>query len=214
VNATCSWVDPSTAPLDIRRAADREHLRVDAQLAGEIGQRFADVRYRNRPDLGDPIQERCTAALQDSIARRHGVTRATVEAARLYRVWWVDLLAVYLPLALVTGFAMDRITRRVCRAFDPEDRTVAIASVTALVPVTALVGLGVGHFWAFGVEGWLLRNEHVAFRAFLVPIIRHSWIGLFALLAWCALVAAVRFRRTPLRRIVHSYAISVRPSAR
>ena len=206
VNTTCTLIDPLTERLDLKRAADREHLRVDAQLAGELGQRFADVRFRNRPNLGDPIQERCTNALMDTIARRRGIGLSAVKAAATDRVWWADLLSVYLPLAVVAALVMDGVTRRICRSFDPEDRMVAIAAAVIFVPVTALLGLGLGQIWAFSVEGWYLRNEHVAFRAFLVPIIRHGWIGYFALLGICSAVALNRFRVTPLRTVSHSYA--------
>ncbi len=205
VNTTCTLIDPWTERLDLERAADREHLRVDAQLAGELGQRLADVRFRNRPDLGDPIQERCTSALMDTIARRHGIGLGAVKAAATGRVWWADLLAVYLPLAVVAGLAMDGVTRRVCRSFDPEERMLAIASAVIFVPVTALLGLGLGQVWGFRVEGWYLRNEHVAFRAFLVPIIRHGWIGYFTLLGICSAVACARFLVTPLRKEAPSY---------
>ncbi len=214
VNATCSWLDPSTAPLHLDRAADREHLRIDAQLAGELGQRLADVHFRNRPDLGHPIQQRCTNALNDTIARRHRLSRSVVDDARTYRVWWVDFLSVYLPLALVVGFAMDAVTRRICRSCDPDDRTMAILSVMVFVPVTALLGLAVGQIWGFTVEGWYLRNEHVAFRGFLVPIVRHGWIGGFSLLGLCAATAVARLMVTPLRKVERFYRTMYRRESR
>jgi hypothetical protein len=77
------------------------------------------------------------------------------------------------------------------------------ARVNALA---ALFGLGVGQFWGFTAEGWFLRNEHVAFRAFRVPIIRHGWIAFFSLLALCTAVAAARFRTMPLRKVLPPYA--------
>ena len=206
VNQTCAWTEQSSQRLNLSRRADRDHLRADVQLAGELGVRLADTRYRGRPDLGDPIQEGCTAALMDTIARRHGVAVSVVKGAATWRVWWADLLVVYLPLAIVVAFGMDRITRRICRSFDPEDRGVAIATLALLVPMTALLGLGVGQFWGFGVESWFLRNEHVAFRAFLVPIIRHGWIGYFSMLLLCTGVAIHRFARTPLQDVGRSFA--------
>jgi hypothetical protein len=205
VNRTCTWTDPSSAPLDLSRAADRDHLRMDVQVAGDLGVRLADAQFPGRADLADPIQERCTAALLDTIARRHGVAVSVVRAAETNRVWWGDLLAVYLPLAVVVAFGMDRITRRICRSFDPDGRAVAVATVAFFVPATALLGLLVGQFWGFGVEGWFLRNGHVAFRAFLVPIIRHGWIAYVSLLVLCAVVAIVRWTRTPLHEVGHSY---------
>jgi hypothetical protein len=213
VNESCMWTEQSSQRLDLSRRADRDHLRADVQLAGELGVRLADVRYRGRADLADPIQERCTAAMMDTIAQRHGVAAQIVTAAAQWRVWWADLLAVYLPLAVIVAFGMDRVTRRMCHSFDPEDRRIAVASLVVLVPFTAVVGLGVGQFWGFGVESFFLRNGHVAFRAFLVPIIRHGWIGYFSMLLLCVGVAIHRFVRTPLQDVGRSYASQRRSRA-
>jgi hypothetical protein len=66
-----------------------------------------------------------------------------------------------------------------------------------LVPIVALVTLGVANFWAFAVEGWRLRNGHVSNRAFLIPIVPHGWIAYLVSLVICASVAGVRFTHTP-----------------
>jgi hypothetical protein len=199
-------VEASSRRLDLQDAADREHLRQDAQLAGELGVRAADVRFRNRPDLGDPIQEACTAAMIDTIARRHELPRASVMAAAYARVWWADLLVVYLPLVAVVGVAMDMIVRRVRRAFEPADHLVATACTALFVGVVPILGLGVGQFWAFTIEAAFLRNEHIAFRGTFIPILRHGWIAVGLLAALCVLVATWRAARTPLRRVERSYA--------
>lgn len=206
VNARCEWVEASFERLGLAKAADADYLRRDVQVAGELGVRAADVQFRTQPDFGDPIQRACTAAMLDTIARRHGLARTRVLEASYARVWWADLLVVYLPLATVVALAMDRIVRRIRRAFDPVDRVIAGACVAAFMAVVPVLGLGVGQFWAFTMEGVFLRNEHVAFRGTFVPIVRHGWVALFALLALCALIALRRMSRNPLGRVEHSYA--------
>lgn len=208
VNRTCAWVEESTQRLDVSQWADRQHLRVDAQLAGELGVRLADVRFRNLANLGDPIQRACTSAMIDTIANRHGVARTRVLEALDYRLWWADLLVVYLPLAVLVAFGMDQITRRIRRSFDPEDRWFALASVTSFVPVVALLGLLAGQLWAFEAEGLFLRNEHIAFRASHIPITRHGWIAYFALLALAIVVAIGRARVTHLQRDVPQWGLA------
>ena len=206
VNARCVWVEPSSQRLDLSQPADRDHLRRDAQVAGDLGVRAADVHFRSRPDLGDPIQQACTARMLDTIATRHQVPRASVVAASYARVWWGDLLVVYLPLAVVVGLAIDAIVHRVRRSFDPEDRVVAGVCTAVFVAIVPVLGLGVGQLWAFTMEGVFLRNEHVAFRGAFVPILRHGWIAVLTLLALCIVVAMRRVVRSPLQRIERSYA--------
>lgn len=206
VNARCVWVEASSQRLDLSQAADRDHLRGDAQVAGELGVRASDVHFRSNPDLGDPIQQACTARLLDTIASRHQVARVSVVAAAYARVWWGDLLVVYLPLAVVVALAIDAIVRRIRRSFDSEDRLLAGACTAVFVAIVPVLGLGVGQLWAFTMEGVFLRNEHVAFRGTFVPILRHGWIAVFSLLALCILVALRRVARSPLQRIERSYA--------
>ena len=198
VNAKCEWVDSVSRPLDLSRASDRNHLRMDAKLAGELGLRLADLRYRNVPRLAAPIRHRCTDALFDTIIVRHAVTRPQIQDAVRSRVWWADILAVLLPAAVLIAFAMSFVTRRVCAAFAEDDRTIATISIIALTPMVALLGLGATQFWAMGVESWFLRNGHVSFRAFEAPAIAHGWLTYFGCLTLCVGIALRRFVRTPL----------------
>jgi len=198
VNTQCRWADTVNRPLDLGVGADRDHLRMDAKLAGELGLRLADLRYRNVPRLAGPIRHACTDALYDSIMSRHAVTRAQIDAATRARVWWADILVVLLPAALLITAAMDVVTRRVCRSFEEEDRTMATVSIVALIPIVALLGLGVVQFWSMAIEAWFLRNGHVSFRVSEIPAIAHGWVTYAGCLTICAVVASRRFSTTSL----------------
>lgn len=124
-----------------------------------------------------------------------------------YRLWWGDLLVVYLPLAALVAFGMDRLTLRIRRSFDPEDRWIAAVSIGLFVPVVALLGLLAGQIWAFEAEGMFLRDDHISFRAAHIPITRHGWITYFSFLALAGIVAMFRSRKTPVLRDVPSYSI-------
>ena len=101
-------------------------------------------------------------------------------------------------MGILAIVVMDFITRRVCRSFEPDDRTIALVSLVVLTPVVALLLLGVANFWSFAAEGYRLRDGHVSNRAFLIPVVTHGWIAYGTVLALCAAAAATRFRRTPL----------------
>jgi hypothetical protein len=198
VNNECRWTDSRNGPLNLTNAADRDHLRMDEKIADELGLRLADLRYRNVPTMAAPIRRRCTDALFDSIVVRHGVTMPQIRAAAFYRVWWADILAVFLPAFIVIGVAMDLVTRRVCRAFGTDDRAMAHVSMVFLTPLVALLGLGVTQFWAMGVEAWFLRNGHVSGRAFETPAVAHGWITYVVALVLCVAIGTRRYLRTPL----------------
>lgn len=143
--------------------------------------------------------EQCRGALYDSIMVRHGVTRADIVRATRARVWWVDIVLVFLPMTVLTLFAMDRITRRVRRAFDDDDgRRTATIPAALSIALVALVAAGVTQYWAMSIESFRLRNDHVSGRAFVLPSVAHRWVTLAVAFALCLMVAVWRFRRTPL----------------
>jgi hypothetical protein len=206
VNNECRWSDSEVGKLDLTRAADREHLRVDAKIGGDLAVRFGDAHNRHSVMIWRPYFEQCRRAMVDSITARHGVTQSDIEVAERARVWWADIALVFVPMALLIAFAVDRVVRRVCRNFEADDRTVAISSVALLVPVVAVLGLGIAQFWAFMIEGVLLRNGHISVRVAQIPVMVHGWIAFFVALAICAVVAGLRFRVTPLTGASDSFA--------
>lgn len=198
VNDTCAWSDGLSGPIDLRTRAGRGHLRRDAEVANELVVRFGDAHTRNRPDLARPYRQQCMRALTDSIIVRHGVTGAQIAAAERDRVWWADVLFVFLPVALFGIAATDFATRRICRSFDSSGRIIAAALTGVVALAIAGLTLGVANVWAFGVEGWRLHNNHVSHRAFLIPIATQTLTCAVVAVALCLSVAFFRFRRTTL----------------
>jgi len=191
VNSECRWTEASTASLDLDRAADREHLRQDAQVAWEVGQRFADVRYRHEPNSARPLLDSCRAAMRDSIIARHHVTRAEVGRAMRARLWWVDIVAVFLPMVMVTVLVTWLLAREVERFMTRDVTWLSFGAVIALMMT------GLTQIWAMAVESWRLRNEHIAGRGSVVPTVAHPAI---ALTAACVVVGATTAYRLSRRR--------------
>ena len=198
VNSTCSWRDSVDRPLNLSERSDREHLRVDAEIANELMVRAGDVHYRTVPALAQPIRETCMRSVADQITSQHRVTHEQLRAAEHDRVWWADVLAVFLPVAIVAAVVVDAITRRICRFFEPENRMAAVASLVVAVPVIALITIAIANFWSFPVESWRLRDGHVSNRADFLPVVAHGTIAYLVAIVICSTVAVVRFARTPL----------------
>ena len=201
INRECRWTDTRSGPLDLDRAADREHLRQDAQVAWEVGQRYGDVRYRTQPRLELPLVGACRSAMFDSIAARHGVTRADVDRATRARLWPVDVAAVFLPMLALAVVAAVFAARELERVIGTR-WAAALAARGVLVCLIALVMAGLTQIWAMSVESWRLRNEHIAGRAFVVPSVAHPAIALATMLIVVAVTVALRASRR--RTLAHS----------
>jgi hypothetical protein len=197
LNTGCDWTERDARPLDVSKRADRSHLREDARVVGEIEVRFADAR-RKTPAEMEPLVDECRAKLVPIVTAGHHVTVGDLERARHARNWAVDILLVFVPAALLTILTVSAIVRRVCGMFDADSGRIAAVVAGALVPVSAAVITGVTQIWGFTVDGLLLRNGHLSFRAFYNPATVHGWIAYFSALALCGAAALWRFRRTPL----------------
>lgn len=191
VNTTCRWTDAVSGRLDLRRAQDREHLRQDAQVAWEVAQRYADVRYRTRGDLARPLLDSCRALLSDSIVARHGVAATDIQRATRARAWWIDVAAIFLPMMLLTAIGADAATRELRRSIERE-RVRAIL-LPILVGVVSLIATGTTQMWAMTVETWRLRDGHLAGRVFVLPSIVHPIIAFASL---CIVASIIARRRT------------------
>ncbi len=196
VNATCRWTDAVSTRLDLTRATDREHLRQDAQVAWEVAQRYADVRYRTSPSLARPLLDSCRTMLNDSIMARHGVAAADIQRATYTRVWWIDVAVIALPMVLLTAIGMDAATRELCRSIGKERARTIILPI--LVGLVALIATGTGQLWAMVVETWRLRDGHIAGRVFALPSVAHAGVA-FALLCVVAAITTMWRMRRPSR---------------
>lgn len=199
VNGECRWTDASSGPLNLDRAADREHLRQDAQVAWEIGQRYADRRYRHEPLLARPLLDACRGAMFDSIAARHAVTRADVDLATRARRWPVDIATVFLPM-LAAAILVALLAAREGERLMGKGSASAVAQ-SVLVCLVALVMAGLMQIWAMGMETWRLQNEHIAGRVFVIPSVAHPAITVAAMVIVVA--AAVGLRASRRRPLAH-----------
>lgn len=190
LNDNCQWTDTVSRRLDLSRAADREHLRADVEVAWEVGMRAADLRFRDVPSLSNPIRRACRNPLLDTIKMRHGVSSSDIEHAWTWRVWWADIASVFIPVALLTALAMNRLTQVVRRRLAASGKPALWMTSALAIAVVALFSVGIAQFWGTSVESMRIRDEHIAARAFVVPVVAHpaaAYLGAFLL---CFVVAA------------------------
>ena len=194
LNSTCEFREPPRA-LDLSVAADRRHLREDAQVAEELGVRQGDAT-RGRESIPERTTraEGCTAAVFDQIARIHGVSRTSVEAAALHRSLWLDIVLVFLPAGLVALFICMAIADRVNGRFAAEEPAIWLVMAVLSGLVVSFVIMFVGEMWSWLVEMLRIDDLHISYRAFQLPWSRHRWL-LYAVSV--GLFLFVTYRRRP-----------------
>lgn len=190
INRSCEWKG------DAGRH-DRAHLVEDIRVAQDLGIRYGDsVGGRIWNEANSRARERCTEASFGVIMRQHNVSRADINALIGARDLWFDFLTVMLPTALLFAAASRQVVRHVAAGYDASDRPIMIAVLTALTPIAAAIGLGIGQIWGVVVEEARLRSDHISYRAANTPMYEYKWT-VFALAAgiFLTFVASEVFHR-------------------
>lgn len=191
VNTSCAWSDDQSGRLDLRHAADRQHLHDDAVMAEELGIRLGDS-FRGVKSIEErrAIWAACTDSVFAVIVRTHGVAIEEVRMASLQRNLLFDLALVLVPMLGVFWWAAAGAADRVRHRFLPDEPRLAL--IFTLLLSLALSGLWwvVGEQWSWIVEMLRLRNDHISYRAdrlpwysFGIPLFL-SGVGLFCWIAW------------------------------
>jgi hypothetical protein len=206
LNSACSWTgDPSLA-LDLRRAADRNHLIEDVEVAEELGVRYGDA-FKKRDGTVEEGRRRtdCTAALLANVAAIHGLPQKDVIETRGRRPARVDAagLAVF---ALLYGVASVRLVRALFGRIRVADAVAAFAAIALASVMTGAAGVLSLNMFGVAVDVIRWGDLHGSYRASRgLPWSRH-WIDVFvafAIVFWViGLIEIARGRRRGSDRTV------------
>src|SRR5262245_31804695 len=168
VNRSCEWTGDTRFPLDPENPAHRQHLIEDAQLAEELGIRYADAEFGRRFGVehhgglldGGRVRGECLSRMFQAIEIDHDVTPEQIRVARAQRNQRFDLAValLFLPLyALGATIACRRLRRRFSTT-ESDIRSVA----TGLTSIAAGF-LGVQCFRLWGAVWEVIRvgNGHM-----------------------------------------------------
>ena len=193
-NTECRWPDEPSRPLDLRSAADADHLMQDVELAEELSVRFADNSGAGPGPLRQRLRvEKCFEPLSAGIIARHSVSKADLLDAQarigdrgLNLVVNVPVAAVFMALTLI-------VLGKVRRRFAANDERAAMV-VASLVAALAVAGLttGLGRVWQMLSESIRIGNGHLGGqRGLRLPWVEHTFDYFIALLAAFLVIAAV-----------------------
>ncbi|MCU1384024.1 MAG: hypothetical protein JWL71_2721 [Acidobacteria bacterium] len=195
--ATCRWGDEPAVRLDLRRAADRRHVIVDARRGEEIAIRYADVLRGHRSvhyeggDVYRGVRDQCLALMSAAIAARHGVQPAQVADAVGRRDDRLDGFLLLIVAALFT-WAADLAARRLFDRFQPDEPVPAFVASAAMAVFVSAAGVTLAALGGSVVEMIVVGDTHLSYRVERLPWNQH-WRALLAGAA--ALFAATAWRR-------------------
>lgn len=172
VNDTCEWTETARFPLDLRNPAHQQHLVEDAQLAEELGIRYADAEHGRRYGVehhgglleNGRVRADCLAEMFHAVEATHDVTPAQVHLARGVRNGGYDLAValLFVPFYLL---AATLVCGWLSRRFASDERVARLVA-TALVSVAmALAGQQVFRLWAAVWEVVRVGNGHMTTSA-------------------------------------------------
>jgi hypothetical protein len=207
INAGCEWTGDTRFALDLQNPAHRAHLVEDAQLAEELGIRYADLEHGRRTGIehhgglldNGRVRNECLSRMFAAIEDHHGVTADQVRVARGRRSPAFDVAVAFLFVPFYS-LVVAVVCRGLYRRFSPEDGHARwIASGLASVAL-AVLGAQCLRLWGAVWEVIRVGNGHMtSIRAAsqTVWIKQHPGADIVAgvLLFW--LIALIRFRMAP-----------------
>jgi hypothetical protein len=190
--------------LDLRERADRKHLEQDVRLAEDLGIRFGDAMGPRTADERQFAPRReCTRELLAKIGAIHRVTGDDIARATGARDPWIDLFTTYLPLLLLFALGANLVVRRADAAFEPDERWLKVGALVVLALIVAAIGTLLAEMWSWPVENARLRNGHISYRAFRLPVRQHRLeVWAIGVVVFGCVVAARHLRRWRTRRTV------------
>ena len=169
VNTACQWTGDARFPIDPQNATHRAHLVADAQLAEELGIRYADAEFGRRSGgiehhgglLDDGrVRAECLAKMFQAIEVHHGATPDEIRLARGERTPGFDAAVALLFLPFY-ALAAARVCGWLNRRF-PSDERYARWIATGLVSVgVALLGIQCFRLWGAIWEVIRVGNGHM-----------------------------------------------------
>lgn len=169
VNANCEWTGDSSFAFDASSTAHRQHLVEDAQLAEELGIRYADAEFARRGGgvehhgglLDDgQVRNDCLAKMFRKVEDSHGVSAGDVQAARGRRTMVYDgaVVLMFLPFY---ALAAARACRWVDRRFAPNERAARWIATGLVSLAVAVLGIQCVRLWGGIWEVIRVGNGHM-----------------------------------------------------
>jgi hypothetical protein len=169
VNSTCEWTGDAAFAFEPENAVHRTHLIEDAQLAEELGIRYADAENGRRTGVeghgglreGGRVTRECLTRMFHAIETTHGATPGQIVLARRQRLPTFDII-VGLLFVPFYAFGVTVACRWIRRRLGRNDSHVRwIATGLASVAV-AVLGAQAFRFWGAVWEMIRVGNGHLS----------------------------------------------------
>lgn len=168
VNKSCKWTGDTKFSLEPRNPAHQEHLIKDAQLAEELGIRYADAEFGRRFGVehhgglldNGRVRRECLSRMFHAIENNHDVTSEQIRVARGQRNQTFDLAVVLLFLPLYSlGATVSCLW--LCRRFSSNERYVRLVATGLASIAAAFLGIQCFRLWGAVWEVIRVGNGHM-----------------------------------------------------
>jgi hypothetical protein len=168
VNSSCEWTGDTKFSFEPGNVAHQEHLVEDAQLAEELGIRYADAEFGRRFGVehhgglldNGRVRRECLSRMFQAVENNHGVTSEQIRLARGQRNETFDIVVglLYLPLYSL-GTAIT--CRWLCRRFSSNERDVRLVATGLASIAIAFLGTQCFRLWGGVWEVIRVGNGHM-----------------------------------------------------
>jgi hypothetical protein len=168
VNKTCEWTGDARFSLEPQNPAHQEHLVEDAQLAEELGIRYADAEFGRRFGIehhggsldNGRVRGDCLSRMFQAIESNHGATPDEIRLARGQRNQTFDIAVVLLFLPLYSLCA-TMACRWLRRRFSSNERYARLVATGLASMAAAVLGTQVFRLWGAVWEVIRVGNGHM-----------------------------------------------------
>lgn len=168
VNTACEWAGDTGFTLDPRNPTHWAHVVEDAQLAEELGIRYADAEHGRRFGVehhgglldNGRVRKTCLSRMFGAIERNHGVTAGQIRVARGHRNCAFDI-AVALLFVPFYSLGVAVACRRLYRRFRSDDGYVRWGATGLASLAVSLLGAQCFRLWGGVWEVIRVGNGHM-----------------------------------------------------
>ena len=168
VNESCEWTGDTRVSLDPKNPAHQQHLIEDAQLAEELGIRYADAEFGRRFGVEHHgglleqgrVRRECLSRMFLAIEHNHDVSAEQIGVARGQRNRSFDVAVVLLFLPLYS-LAATIACRWLGRHFSSDERYVRSVATGLASIAAAFLGVQAFRLWGSLWEVIRVGNGHM-----------------------------------------------------
>jgi len=192
----CEVPPDAARPLDLSRAGDRDHLRIDAAAAEATAIAFADSSAaRRQGDIAySNARDDCMTMLFDRTAQTHAIDASVVREYAGHRDIVFDA-ALMVAFGIAYVLIVSQVIGIVVRRFAADSRSALLVALVLTSAMAVIVTLAAGDVLSIAAEILRIGNGHLSYRTQRLPWRQDRQAIVAVAVVVFSLIAALENRR-------------------